>query len=154
MKEAIEKAQEELKRVDHLFFVSLKYTKTVDVIKSIIDRLINAFEFSIDGLLLYMKSKKKIKEIPTNPITKSLETKRLFKDDKQLQEDISLYFLLRKLSRAEYTCAREFRKHVTMEATVDDKLIDIKIDILDEYFKRCKDFVEKAYKLIHKIKDE
>ncbi len=29
MKEAIEKAQEELKRADHLFYVSLKYTKTV-----------------------------------------------------------------------------------------------------------------------------
>ena len=41
-KESIDKAKEELKRVDHLFFVSLKYTKTVDVIKSLIDRLINA----------------------------------------------------------------------------------------------------------------
>ena len=31
---------EELKRVDHLVYVSLKYTRTVDVIRSIIDRLI------------------------------------------------------------------------------------------------------------------
>ena len=153
-KEAIDKAKEELKRVDHLFYVSLKYTKTVDVIKSLIERLINAFEFTIDSLLLYMQKKKKIKEIPTNPITKSIEAKNLFKDDEQFSEDTDLYILLRRLNRASYTSAREFRKHVTMTAEVDDKLIDVNIDVLDEYFSRTKDFVEKANKLIYGIKDE
>ncbi len=154
MKEAIEKAKEELKRVDHLFYVSLKYTKTVDVIKSIIVRLINVFEFSIDSLLLYMQNKKKIKEIPTNPITKSIEVRKLFEDDAQLLEDIDLYLLLRKINRAEYTSAREFRKHVTMTATVDSKQIDITIETIQEYFERAKSFVERTNKLIHNIKDE
>lgn len=154
MKEAIEKSKEELKRVDHLFYVSLKYTKTVDVIKSIIVRLINVFEFSIDSLLLYMQNKKKIKSIPTNPITKSIEVRKLFKEDAQLSEDIDLYLLLRKINRAEYTSAREFRKHVTMGAKVDNKFIDINIEIIQEYFERAKDFVERTNKLIHNIKDE
>ncbi|TKJ17212.1 hypothetical protein CEE44_01610 [Candidatus Woesearchaeota archaeon B3_Woes] len=154
MKEAIEKAKEELKRVDHLFYVSLKYTKTVDVIKSVIVRLINVFEFSIDSLLLYMQNKKKIKEIPTNPITKSIEVRKLFEDDAQLLEDIDLYLLLRRINRAEYTSAREFRKHVTMTATVDGKKMDITIETIQEYFERAKSFVERTNKLIHNIKDE
>lgn len=154
MKEAIEKSKEELKRVDHLFYVSLKYTKTVDVIKSIIVRLINVFEFSIDSLLLYMQNKKKIKSIPTNPITKSIEVRKLFEDDAQLLEDIGLYLLLRRINRAEYTSAREFRKHVTMTATVDSKQIDITIETIQEYFERAKSLVERTNKLIHNIKDE
>ena len=154
MKESIEKAQEELKRVDHLYFVSLKYTKTVDVIKSIIERLINSFEFTIDALLLYMQKKKKIKEISPDPINKCIEIKRVFKEDPQFLEDIDLYALLRKLNRAEYTVAREFRKHVTMGATVDDELVDINVEIIEAYFKRVKIFVENAYNLIHGIKDE
>ncbi len=154
MKETIEKAQEELKRVDHLYFVSLKYTKTVDVIKSIIERLINSFEFTIDALFLYMQKKKKIKEIPTDPINKCVEIKKLFGDDPQFIADVELYALFRKLNRAEYTVAKEFRKHVTMGATVDDELINIKVEIIECYFNRAKKFVEKSYNLIHGIKDE
>ncbi len=154
MKDAIEKAKEELKRVDHLFYVSLKYTKTVDVIKSIIVRLINVFEFSVDSFLLYKKSKKKIKEIPTNPIMKSVEMKRLFSEDEQILDDIDLYLLLRKINKAKYTSAREFRKHVAMTAEVDDKLIDVKIEIIQEYFERAKNFAEKANKLVYGLKDE
>jgi hypothetical protein len=153
MKETIEKAEEELKRVDHLFYVSLKYTKTVDVIKSIIDRLINAFEFSIDSLFLYMEKNKKIKEIPPSPINKALDIRKLFKSE-QFSEDIDLYLLLRKLKRAEYTSVREFRKHVTMEAIVDENDFDVNVDIIQEYFERTKKFFERSNKLVKGIKDE
>ena len=61
--ESLDNAKEELKRVDHLIYVSLKYTRTVDVIKSIIERMINAFDFSIRAGLEYAKGKKKIKAI-------------------------------------------------------------------------------------------
>jgi hypothetical protein len=51
MKESLSEAFEELKRADHLIYVSLKYTRTVDVIKSIIERLINAYDDAIITLL-------------------------------------------------------------------------------------------------------
>ena len=154
MKETIDKAKEELKRVDHLFYVSLKYTKTVDVIKSIIERIINAFEFTIDALFLYMQKKKKVKQIPTNHLAKCIEIKKIFSDDEQFLEDIDLYLLLRKINRSEYTSAREFRKHVTMTATVDSKLLAINVEVIQEYFERTKNFVERAYSLIYGKKDE
>jgi hypothetical protein len=154
MKETIEKAKEELKRADHLYYVSLKYTKTGDVIKSIIERLINAFEFSIDALFLYMQKKKKIKEIPTNPTTKSIEIKKLFSEDSQFLSDIDFYMLMRRMVRAEYTCTREFRKNVTMTVSLEEQSIDVNIDLLLEYFNRTKNFVEKGYNLIHGIKNE
>jgi len=36
MRESIENAVEELKRVDHSIFVSLKYTRTVDILVNIL----------------------------------------------------------------------------------------------------------------------
>ena len=154
MKETIEQAKEELKRVDHLYYVSLKYTKTVDVIKNIIQRLINAYSFTIDALAIYLKNKKKLKTIPNNPIEKAEEIRNIFKDDKDFSDNIDFYFFLRKLNRAEFTRAREFRRHVTMGAKVDGKSYDITIDVIEVYYERAKIFVEKAYKLIHGIKDE
>ena len=45
MNTSLSDAVEEIKRVDHLVFVSLKYTRTVDVIKSVVDRIISALDF-------------------------------------------------------------------------------------------------------------
>lgn len=154
IKERIELAKEELKRVDHLFYVSLKYTRTVDVIKSVIERLIKAFDFSIDALLLYMQKKKKIKEIPSNPMAKCDAIKKLFSENKEFVNDVDCYILLRKVNRAEYSKEREFRRHVTMVAVVDDEVLNIDIDTIQEYNERTKTFVENAYNLIYGIKDE
>ena len=57
MIEAVTNAVEELKRVDHLIFVSLKYTRTVDVLRSVINRLIDAYGAIIEGILKEMEEK-------------------------------------------------------------------------------------------------
>jgi hypothetical protein len=101
-----------------------------------------------------MQKKKKIKDIPTNPLSKCAEIKKLFGDDKQFLDDIDFYILLRKVIKADFTRAREFRKNVTMTVTLEDSLLEINIETLLEYFKRTKNFIEKSYNLIHGIKDE
>ena len=57
-------ARQELKRADHLLYVTLKYTKTTDVIKNAIRRLINACDYAIIDILERLKEKKKIDEVP------------------------------------------------------------------------------------------
>ncbi|MFH1317204.1 MAG: hypothetical protein ABII01_06810 [Candidatus Woesearchaeota archaeon] len=74
--ENLQEAFSELKRADHLIFVSLKYTRTVDVIKSIIERLINCLDFSIIALLESYKEKKKITDIPSSPVARAKKIKR------------------------------------------------------------------------------
>ena len=51
MEEAFEEAVKEIKRVDHLFYVSLKYTRTVDMMKHMLDRLISTFQHGIMVML-------------------------------------------------------------------------------------------------------
>lgn len=140
MEESLEDAKEELKRVDHLFYVSLKYTRTVDMIRNMIERLISTFDCGILSLLEYAKEKKKINEIPPSPISKCELVKKAYKDPK-VKECIDLYLLLRKLMRVPYTKREEYRRHVTMISQLGDKKIETNIDILKEHYDKVVDFL-------------
>jgi hypothetical protein len=142
-----ESAREELKRVDHLIYVSLKYTRTVDVIKSIIDRLISACNFAIVDLLEH--SKDKIEEdIPESPAGRASLIKKLFNEQENILEFIAFYLHLRKLSRSEYDKINEFRRHVTMIANVGDKTFNIDIDTISEYFNRVKAYLKQIDEIV------
>ncbi len=146
MSEYLDDAEEELKRVDHLVFVSLKYTRTVDVLKNIIERLINAYDHGIVYLLEYLKKKekrkrKKIKTYPRAPLLRCELIKEKM-DDKQINECLDFYLLLRKINKAKFTRRLEFRRHVTMIADVDGNFIEINMDNLKENFIKTQNFIE------------
>ena len=62
----IESAEEELKRADHLIFVSLKYTRTCDIMKNAIKRMIVAYDLM---MLDYLESKRKKQSMEEVPIS-------------------------------------------------------------------------------------
>lgn len=148
MKESLSNAREELKRADHLIYVSLKYTRTVDVIKSVIDRLISSFDCVIDGLVDKAADDGKISEVPSAPMAK-VEVLRntIYPEDKQMEDYLLFYLTLRKLSKAEFERRMEFRRHVTMICTIDGECMEIKIDHVTEFYHKTQafvDFVEKG----------
>jgi hypothetical protein len=142
MKESLDKSQEELKRADHLIFVSLKYTRTVDVIKNIIERLINAYDFGMEALFKYAKTKGQIKSSPTAPLVRAETIKEIYSNDPEIINYINLYTLFRKIKKARFSRAQEYRRHVTMTAFLDDGEIEVSIDIISEYFEKTKEFIE------------
>lgn len=133
MEESLEDAKEEIKRVDHLFYVSLKYTRTVDMMRTLINRLISTFDCALLSLLKHAKEKKKIKEIPLSPIPKCELLKKIYQDI-NIKKYIDPYLLLRKLMRAPYTKREEYRRHVTMISKIGDKKIETNIDTLKETY--------------------
>jgi len=148
MKDYLDNVKNELKRVDHIIYVSLKYTRTVDVIKHALDRMISAFDFGIEALLQKVKRRRKTLEIPDQPLKKCELVRTLYKDDQKLSEFMDFYMLLRILSKAEYTKREEYRRHVTMIAKVDVRTVEVSIDVLHEYEKMMKDFVEYIEQLL------
>jgi hypothetical protein len=142
MKESLDNAREELKRADHLIFVSLKYTRTVDIIKSIIERLINAYDMGIESLFRYAKSKKKISSFPTAPLARANTIKEIFSDDEQIANFLNLYRFFRKIKTAKFSRANEYRRHVMMTAFLDEGEVEISIDIITDYFDRTNEFVD------------
>ena len=78
--DSLMQAKQELKRADHSIAVSLKYTRTVDVIKSIIKRLINTITHILDALLEKAKEDGKIKEMPKIPGLKAEHVKKIYSE--------------------------------------------------------------------------
>lgn len=143
MKESISLANEELKRVDHLIYVSLKYTRTVDVIRSIVTRMITAVEHMLDAHLQRTLTEKKIKDIPSFPVEKCKILKTIYGNDGVIQEMVGFYIYLRKLLRAEFTSSQEFRRHVTMTVTMkDEPPVEVNIDKINEFYGQVKRFYE------------
>jgi hypothetical protein len=148
MKESLDQAKEELKRVDHLIYVSLKYTRTVDVLLSVIERMINAYEFGIDSLLKKAIEDKKIKEMPERVVLKAEIVKKTY-DDPIILENIGIYLLFRKLKNVEYQKSEEYRRHVTMTSEVDGREVKIDIDSINEYYKKIQSFIKYIEELIN-----
>lgn len=133
-------ATQELKRADHSIAVSLKYTRTVDVIKSIIQRLINSISLGLSALLEKAKQDGEIVDVPELPRLKIEQSKRLYPDDEIIQNYCDFFLLLRKIDKADFKRANEFRRNVTMLAFLDDgSTIEVTIDIITDYYERTKE---------------
>ena len=138
----INEAKEEIKRADHLLFVTLKYTRTTDVIKNAISRLLSSYDNAIIHALESLKKKKKIKDIPLTPVSRAETLRDSNKRDINMLDFLNGYFLLRKIQRAEYTKKEEFRKHVTLTVMHNDEAIEINIETLEALYNKTKEFVD------------
>ena len=145
MNEEFEQARGELRRADHLMYVSLKYTRTVDVIKSLIDRLINTY----NNLILSLLKHKKIRDPPRIPRLRVELIRDHFGDDDEILSHMMLYLLLRDISKAPFSRRLEFRRHVTMTANLDDKEVEVTIDICEDYFKKVREFISYVHTILN-----
>jgi hypothetical protein len=153
MIEALDNARQEIKRVDHLFYVSLKYTRTADMMKHMVERLISTFSFGIESLLKYAKEHKKIEEIPNNPTMDSKLVVKTFQDE-EIKSYMDLYLKLRKIIRSSYTKREEFRRHVTMTCTIDNEIVEVNIDILKENYDTVKNFINYVERIVEEKEED
>lgn len=153
MKEALDNARQELKRTDHLFYVSLKYTRTADMMRHMVERLINAFSFGIESLLKHAKENKKIDKIPDNLGIRSKLVTEIFTDE-EFAGYIDLYLRLRKIIRADYSKREEYRRHVTMTCKIEKgEVVEVNIDILKEYYEAAKNFISYVERIVEGKED-
>src|SRR3989338_9722740 len=113
MDEAIENAVEELKIVDHSIFVSLKYTRTVDILVNILVRMVDCYECLFLALLKYSKEHKMIADIPSTPKERVVLIKETYKEQ-EIHDNIELYLLLKAMLKSNYSRENEYRRHVAM----------------------------------------
>lgn len=130
---------EELKRVDHLFFVTLKYTRTADVILNTIRRMISAMEYAAEDVMQYLLQKKKIKEIPsTNKEKFEILGKKALSED-----DLSFYNYLKKIERSEHTGRDEYRKNVALVT----QFVEVDMVMLGDFFEKTQMIISKLAKI-------
>ena len=129
----LEEILKEKTSADHLLYVSLKYTKTCDVMLNLLARWKSMIELSFDAIIQEYVDTKKIKEAPTNPKQKLLYLKQYFKKLKSVQETIPLYIFFKKVPDLPKTREGEFRKNVNLKITDGEKITVINMDKLKEY---------------------
>lgn len=158
MQESLNDAKQELKRIDHSVYVSLKYTRTVDVIRNILQRMVNTFGFGVTALLKFAVEQEKIEEFPSSMLLRAELVKGLYMGEEfseELREAIDFFLLLRKLNKTEdYTKIKEYRRHVAMITTIDGKGYEINLNEINEYYTRTKRFITLVEEIIYGKEDD
>jgi len=154
LEELVDELRGSLRRAEHSYYVSLKYTRTVDVIRNLIDRIIETLEQVTIVLLDYNKEKGNISEIPDNLIDRVNIVKELYAEDERFMDAYELFFFLRKARRQTYTKSEEFRRHVAMTAKVDGEEYVFNIDLMGEYYHMLEDWVKHALNIAFEKKEE
>ncbi|MBR9700584.1 hypothetical protein GOV11_01840 [Candidatus Woesearchaeota archaeon] len=140
--EKMNEALEELKRVDHLIYVSLKYTRTVDIIINILNRMVDAYSLIIGALLLHAEENDKLSLFPESAIEQANSVRSIYQEDDLILDNMGLYLLLRKLLRARYVGREnEYRRHVTMKTIIEGREEIVNIDIITNYYLFQREFI-------------
>ena len=129
-------AREELKRIDHLIFVTLKYTRTVDIIRTIIGKLILTLDHQTAKYYSILLEKEKIKEIPPVPLMRMKNLEHIYPKDNKIKDIIDFYVQLKAIFNADFKAKEEYRKNVTLVT----KGKEINIPMLKEYADTTKDY--------------
>ena len=126
---------------DHLLYVSLKYTKTCDVIRNLLLRWRRMIETSSESMLIHAKKKKKIKEIAPNPVGRIEQMKKIFKKNENTLEVLEFYEMLKKLEELRTERIGEFRKNVNFRIFYRGEEINVNLEQLKIYAELLEKFI-------------
>ncbi|NCO18256.1 hypothetical protein COT60_03445 [Candidatus Pacearchaeota archaeon CG09_land_8_20_14_0_10_30_9] len=126
---------------DHLLYVSLKYTKTCDVIMNLLLRWRKMIDTCIIHILKDAKQKGKVKEVSENAMGRIAEIKGLLKKDQNALNTIDFFMMLRKIESLQIERIGEFRKNVTLKVIFRGKEININLEKLKEYAEMLEKFI-------------
>ncbi|MEI6731664.1 MAG: hypothetical protein WCK90_03205 [archaeon] len=129
----MEKIIKEKISADHLMYVSLKYTKTCDVIINLLLRWKIMLELCLDKLVDRAKKEKKWKPVPDAPRAKVVQLKKIYEKDKMISEILNMYELFRDIEGLEKVRESEFRKGVNLRVVYRGQTINVNLDKLKEY---------------------
>jgi len=118
---------------DHLLYVSLKYTKTCDVIINLLLRWKIMIELAMDRLVERAKKERKWQPVPDAPRAKLIQLKKIYSNDPVIFETLELYELFRDVEGLEKVRENEFRKGVNLKVTYKGEVVNINLDKLKEY---------------------
>ena len=126
---------------DHLLYVSLKYTKTCDVIINLLLRWKNMIEVAMDVLIEKAKKKKKWKPVPEAPIAKLIQLKKIYANVAEAYNALELYEFFRNIEKLDKIRENEFRKGVNLRVSYRSEIINVNLDKLSEYSEILERFI-------------
>jgi len=133
---------------DHLLYVSLKYTKTGDVILNLLKRWISMVDEAITSLLAKAKKDKKIKLIAATPKMKVLEAMKIYAKDEDVLAGLQLYEFFKRAVLSQNFTEHEFRKNITLKVKDREEWVEINLDKLKEYAAILEKFISRIKQIL------
>ena len=118
---------------DHLLYVSLKYTKTCDVIINLLSRWKNMIDRGMDRLVEKAKKEKKWKPVPDAPRAKLIQLQKIYEKSPEITQALDLYELFRDIDKLDKIRENEFRKGVNLKVTYKGEQVNINLVQLKDY---------------------
>ncbi|MBU3923449.1 MAG: hypothetical protein KJ592_00875 [Nanoarchaeota archaeon] len=144
----IEEIIKEKTSADHLLYVSLKYTKTCDVILNLLARWKSLIEISFDAILEKRVEDGKLDAMHTNPKQRIEFVRKYFKKDEAIQNVIPLYIFFKRVPDLSKTRSGEFRKNVNLKIVEAGGVTDINMEKLGEYYEIVEKFISEVKKIL------
>jgi len=136
---------------DHLLYVSLKYTKTCDVILNLLARWKSMIEISFDALIAHFVEIGKIPNQPESPKQKIEFIRTYFKKYPEIQDAVPVYIFFKRVPELNKTREGEFRKNVNLKVLEPvGKVTDINMEKLKEYSEVLERFISQVKHLLSK----
>jgi hypothetical protein len=118
---------------DHLLYVSLKYTKTCDVIINLLHRWKILIGLGMEKLIEKAKKDKKWKPTADAPRAKLIQLRKVYSSNKDILNALDLYEFFLDINKSEKIREGEFRKGVNLKVKYRNDIININLDKLKEY---------------------
>lgn len=140
----IEEIIKEKTSADHLLYVSLKYTKTCDVMLNLIARWKSLIELCFDAILQNGVEKKKVPNVPNSPKQRVEFVKTYFKKSEAIKAIVPLYIFFKKIPELPKTREGEFRKNVNLKIMEPEKTTEINMERLMGYAGVVEKFISES----------
>jgi len=141
MDESLLDAREELKRLEHIIYVSLKYTRTVDVIRNALNRMVGMYDLVVEAFLEKAKKEGSIDAFPKSPALRARRVGEIYQEDQELQKFLTFYAFLKTILKKPFRKREEYRRHVTMIVDFENSTAESHIDNL----MNCERYVHRFY---------
>ncbi len=122
-------------------YVSLKYTKTCDVIINLLLRWKIMIEKSMEVLIEDAQKKKKWKPVKDAPRAKLIQLKKIHSKDELIFEVLCMYEFFRDVEKLDKIREHEFRKGVNLKVTYKEDVVDVNLEKLKEYTETLEKFI-------------
>lgn len=133
---------------DHLLYVSLKYTKTCDVILNLLARWKSLIEISFDELLKDGFEKGTVPKEPISPKQRIEFIKLYFKDTPEIINVVPLYIFFKRVPDLDKSREGEFRKNVNLKIKETNRVTEINMEKLGEYSEIVDGFITTVRKIL------
>ena len=148
MNEYLLEAREELKRLEHIIYVSLKYSRTVDVLNNALTRLVSIYDLILEAFLEKAKLEGLIGALPKSPAFRATKLAEMYPDDLEMQKYLVFYSFLKNVLKSPHRKREEYRRHVTLIVDLDKTTVEIDIDSLMNCERLMHQFFSYAWRTI------